>query len=224
MRAGQAQPPAGGSGGDDSGRGDPGRGDPGRDHAGRDDPSRDAGADADAAAATATAPSRRRVFFALWPDAETRAAIVRATRRAVRLSGGAPMAKERLHVTVAFLGGLTPEQLERARSALPIAVGPFELVLDTLGVWPASRTLWIAGREVPPALNELELRLWDALQQRGFEREPRIYRPHLTLARRARAVDETVAPIAWRASEIVLAESLPVARGVHYEILERWPL
>lgn len=169
-------------------------------------------------------PSRRRIFFALWPDAATSAAIVRTTRDAVRLSGGAPMAKERLHVTVAFLGEITAEELERARSALPVAVGPFELVLDTLGVWPASRVLWIAAREVPPALNDLELRLWEALEERGFVREERIYRPHLTLARRARDVAETVAPVAWQVTEIVLAESLPVTRGVHYEVLQRWPL
>lgn len=167
---------------------------------------------------------RRRVFFALWPDEETSRAIVRATRRAVRVSGGAPMARERLHVTVAFLGGLTAEQLELARGVMPIGVGPFELELDVLGVWPQSRTLWLAGRRVPPALNELHERLAVALEERGFEREQRIYRPHVTLARRARAVDETVDAIVWPVRDVVLAESLPVPRGVHYEILERWPL
>src|SRR5262245_61104038 len=47
-------------------------------------------------------PRRRRVFFGLWPDETIAAAIVRATKRAVRLSGGRPIAKERLHITVAF--------------------------------------------------------------------------------------------------------------------------
>jgi 2'-5' RNA ligase len=73
-------------------------------------------------------------------------------------------------------------------------------------------------------LNALEQRLWDALEPRGFAREERTYRPHVTLARRARAVEEAVDPVVWHASEIALAESLPVPRGVHYEILERWPL
>jgi 2'-5' RNA ligase len=167
---------------------------------------------------------RHRVFYALWPDTATSTAIVRATRRAVRLSGGAPMAKDRLHITVAFLGSLTAEELERARSVMPISVGAFDLTLDMLGIWPGSRTLWLAGRGVPQALNALEQRLWEALEPHGFEREERIYRPHVTLARRARAVEAAVDPVVWHAEDVVLAESLSVPRGVHYEVLERWPL
>src|SRR5690606_21485923 len=120
------------------------------------------GADDGPANAADDRERRRRVFFALWPDADTSGAIVRATRRAVRLSGGAPMARQRLQVTVAFLGGVTPDEREQARGVMPIRVGPFDLSLDTLGVWPHSRTLWLAGRSVPPALNELERRLRSA--------------------------------------------------------------
>ena len=69
-------------------------------------------------------PDRHRVFFALWPDDATRAAISRATREAVRLSGGRPIAKERLHVTVAFLGELTAAGLEAARAVPPIPSRP----------------------------------------------------------------------------------------------------
>ncbi len=84
--------------------------------------------------------------------------------------------------------------------------------------------LWLAARSPPAALLELEQRLWEALESRGFEREPRIYRPHLTLARRARAVEEEVEPAIWHVEELVLAESLTDGRKVHYEVLERWPL
>jgi RNA 2',3'-cyclic 3'-phosphodiesterase len=171
-----------------------------------------------------SAPRRRRVFFALWPDDATRTALVRATRRAVRLCGGRPVAKERLHVTVAFLGELTPEQLELARGAVPIQVGEFDLTLDAIGVWPQSRVLWLAGRAVPDALNQLEQRLWSDLEERGFQREERIYRPHVTLARRARAIEETVDAVHWHVAELALVESLPDGRNVHYEVLDRWPL
>ena len=170
------------------------------------------------------APRLKRVFFALWPDDATRTSLVRATRRGVRLSGGRPIAKERLHVTVAFLGEVDAERLELARGAAPIRVGPFDLVLDLLGVWPQSRVLWLAGREVPDALNTLEHDLWTALEERGFRREERIYRPHVTLARRARAVEETVDPVHWRVTELALVESLPDGRNVHYEVVQRWPL
>jgi len=164
----------------------------------------------------------RRMFFALWPDDATRKLVARATKDAVRRSGGRPIAKERLHVTVAFLGGLTPAGLTIASTVPPVVVGPFTLTLDTIGAFDS--TLWFGARSVPTPLMELERRLWEALEARGFMREPRIYRPHLTLARRARRVDAEVEPVEWPVAELALVESLPAGRNVHYEVLQTWPL
>ena len=169
-------------------------------------------------------PDRHRVFFALWPDDATRGAISRATRDAVRLSGGRPIAKDRLHITVAFLGELTAAGLAVARAVPPISVGPFELALDTVGVWPESKILWLAATVLPDALGELEKRLWDSLAERGFRSEDRDYRPHVTLARRARPVDFAVEPVRFPVRDLALVESFPDGRNVHYEVLERWPL
>ena len=169
-------------------------------------------------------PDRHRVFFALWPDDATRAAISRTTRDAVQASGGRPIAKERLHLTIAFLGELTAAGLAAARGVPPIRVGPFELALDAVGVWPESKILWLAPLTPPAALGELEATLWDALAARGFRPEDRVYRPHVTLARRARPLDGAVAPIRWPVRDLALVESFPDARNVHYEVLERWPL
>lgn len=169
-------------------------------------------------------PDRHRVFFALWPDDATRAAISRATREAVRLSGGRPIAKERLHVTIAFLGELTAAGLEVARGVPPIAVGPFELTFDAVGVWPESKILWLAPSAMPDALAELEAQLWAALVERGFRAEERVYRPHVTLARRARPVEAVVEPVRFAVRDLALVESFPDGRNVHYEVLERWAL
>lgn len=168
--------------------------------------------------------ARRRVYFALWPDDAVRAALVRATRRAVRRSGGKPTPAEKLHVTVAFLGGVDAAALERARTAPPVAVGAFTLPLDTLGTSGRTRILWLTCRHVPPALSALETTLWERLAAAGFEREPRLYRPHVTLARGARAVDEPVEPVQWPVTELALVESVPAGGGARYEVLERWPL
>jgi 2'-5' RNA ligase len=166
----------------------------------------------------------RRVFFALWPDDATRSALRFATQRAVQACGGRPIAKANLHLTVAFLGELTAEGLAKAREVPPIHVGEFEITLDALGVWPESKILWLAPMAPPPALGELEAQLWDGLAERGFRAEERIYRPHVTLARRARAVEETVAPVRWQVRELALVESLPYGKNVHYEVLQTWPL
>jgi 2'-5' RNA ligase len=177
-----------------------------------------------AAAQPAEKPRRRRLFFALWPDEATRGAIARAARRPVRLSGGRPMAKRNLHITIAFLGALDEEGFERAAAVPPIATGAFELVLDLLGYWRESRVLWLAPSVVPTELTALERELWVGLEAQGFERERRIYRPHLTLARRARAVEGSIAPVRWQIAGLALVESVPLPRGVHYEPLREWPL
>ena len=169
-------------------------------------------------------PDRHRVFFALWPDDTTRAAISRATREAVRLSGGRPIAKERLHVTIAFLGELTAAGLDVARGVPPIPVGPFELTFDAVGVWPESKVLWLAPSTMPDALTQLEERLWTELVERGFRAEERVYRPHVTLARRARPVESAVEPVSFPVRDLALVESFPDGRNVHYEVLERWAL
>jgi 2'-5' RNA ligase len=166
----------------------------------------------------------RRVFFALWPDDATRGRLSYATRRAVQACGGRPIAKANLHLTVAFLGELTEQGLALARSVPPIPVGEFELTLDALGVWPESKILWLAPLAPPPALGELTAQLWDGLAQHGFVADERLYRPHVTLARRARAVEETLEPVHWPVRELALVESLPYGKNVHYEVLERWPL
>jgi 2'-5' RNA ligase len=169
-------------------------------------------------------PDRHRVFFALWPDEQTRSALSRATRAAVGASGGRPIAKNNLHLTVAFLGDVTDAALERARAVPPVAVGAFDLTLDTLGLWPDTRLLWLAAQQVPEPLDRLEELLWDGLAAGGFPREQRVFRPHLTLARRARAVEAEIVPVPWHVAELALVESFPIERNVHYEVLQTWPL
>lgn len=170
-----------------------------------------------------TAPAaRRRVFFALWPDERTRLAIIRATRAAVRHCGGRPTPRNNLHVTLAFLGPVTETDLARLRALEPPATAPFELVLDRLGLWPCAQVLWMAPTGVPPPLLALERGLWDRLVGLGFERDPRPYLAHVTVARKAQAACGGADPIRWPVGGIALVESKPGPRSPRYEVLESW--
>jgi 2'-5' RNA ligase len=77
---------------------------------------------------------------------------------------------------------------------------------------------------MPDALTQLEERLWTELVERGFRAEERVYRPHVTLARRARPVESAVEPVSFPVRDLALVESFPDGRNVYYEVLERWPL
>ena len=177
------------------------------------------------AVAEASAPrvQRRRVFFALAPDAGTRSAIVKATRKAVRACRGRPVKPDNLHLTLAVLGALAPAELDAAMAAPPVAAEPLELTLDRLGHFARARVLWLAPSEPPAGLLALERGLWHALGQRGFDRAPGLYHPHVTLARKAGPAAETIRPVSWHVSALSLFESVPVEGGVRYAALKTWP-
>jgi RNA 2',3'-cyclic 3'-phosphodiesterase len=169
--------------------------------------------------------ARRRVFFALWPQPETRAALVAAYRDVVAAVGGDPTADGNLHITVAFLGGLDAAGLTLARAVPPIRVGEFELVLERVAFRRRAQMLWATPLEVPAALAALERRLWNGLERRGFERETRPFRPHLTLARRVCTRCPAVRRrLSFRVTALTLVESLPADRGTRYVPLDHWPL
>ena len=171
---------------------------------------------------TGSQPSRRRVFFALWPSEATRRELLRATRAAVRRSGGRGTPPGNLHVTLAFLGPVTAAELARVVRVPPIRSPDFSIELDRLGFWQGSRVLWLGSTRQPAALLNLERTLRDSLVAIGFERERRPYRAHVTLAHKARPVAQAVDPVIWPVSELALVESRPGARHSVYEVLRTW--
>jgi 2'-5' RNA ligase len=100
-----------------------------------------------------------------------------------------------IHLTLAFLGNLTDEQLEMAKDAAQIAAGqavPFDYHLKGLGIFgPSSqpRVIWMGVEDLPSGqiqgspLQQLHRILSRELEARGFEIEKRPFSPHLTLAR-----------------------------------------
>jgi 2'-5' RNA ligase len=180
-------------------------------------------ADTESGSGAPAKPVRRRVFFALWPDDTARTAIARATRDAVRHCGGKPTPVENLHVTLAFLGPITPDDLAKAEALTPPPAVPFELVLDRLNLWARAQVLWVGSSTVPEALITLERELWDRLVELGFTRERRPYIPHVTLARKAQAARGAITPVPWRIEGIALVESKTGPRSSRYTVLKSWP-
>lgn len=166
---------------------------------------------------------RRRVFFAIWPDEKTRGALTRATRSVVNRCGGRAISPSNLHVTLAFIGSVTETFLMHIQQIPPFASPGFELVFDRLGFWSGPRVLWTSPSQIPTALIELELVLWNRLAGIGFERQKSSYRPHVTLARRAKFIEESISPVSWSVSGLALVESKLDGRYPTYEVLEAWP-
>ena len=169
----------------------------------------------------------RRLFFAVWPDEQTRLRLTHAASGLLRRGGGRPVPPANFHLTLAFLGNVEPARLPDIEAAGDRCQGePFTITLDRLGFWRRSRILWLGASEVPGPLRALAETLWSSLDACGFERERRTFHPHVTLARRAAPLRRagTPAPIAWSVDGFSLVESVAGQRGSQYEVLATWPL
>jgi len=173
----------------------------------------------------AAAAAPLRLFFALWPDAATRAALAEWGRRMHRVTGGRPTRPEAIHQTLAFLGDCTPARLaEIAAAAGRVRPRRFELVLDRAGVWQHNRVAWAGAAAVPPELDALVAELRAGLVAARLAFDPKPFVPHVTLVRKARpgAALPALEPIRWSIAEFVLVRSVLRPDGSDYAIQGRW--
>ena len=170
-------------------------------------------------------PMTERWFFALWPDPETAGALATQARPLLTRAARAAHPLD-IHLTLRFLGELSPEALRAAaRVGDALQAGGSRLRIDRAGWFPRARVLWCAPTRAPEALCDLVARLEQALAAHGFPPEARPYRPHLTLARQFRAEGPLVwgEPVVWEAGDFVLARGLE-GQVPRYAAVRRWPL
>lgn len=124
----------------------------------------------------------QRCFIGLTPDLPTRT-ILAAYRTP---SQARATLFDDLHLTLAFLGGLTQEQAETLADALPalaLAVPP--LRFDGLESWPEDEParVMVATYRVPPPLAKLVENVQQRVRGMGLPVDARPFRAHVTLAR-----------------------------------------
>lgn len=157
-----------------------------------------------------------RLFYALWPDEAVLRALER-TQVALRGAGsGRFTRRERLHVTLHFLGERGAEGVQPAMEALEAAAGggSLPLSLGPIGTFGREGTLYASVCDETGRLRALA----EALGARH-------YVPHITLARNYRGdfAHVQVPEAAWTAREAHLVESR-LGRAAQYSILHtvRW--
>ena len=165
-----------------------------------------------------------RMFFALWPDADTRTRLADVTA-ALRLAGAArQVPRENYHLTLAFVGEVAVSQLAVLQQTGRSQQGSGCMIrLDACEHWQDARILAAVARETPAALIELWTRLRTALNPRH---PPAPMRAHVTLARKVAqaSVLQAMSPIYWSAKSFSLVRS--DTRGPHsvYTVVDTWPL
>jgi 2'-5' RNA ligase len=163
-----------------------------------------------------------RLFVALWPGPVTRAAISEWQRGWEWPAHAAPVQADRLHLTLHFLGDVPAQRLPQITAGLRGPFEPFALRLGHGEIWPNSVAV-LEPADTPPELQRLHAALRDPVIALGLAVDARPFRPHVTLARRARGakLPAQQARLRWRVDDgYVLVCSLPGGAG--YQVVERY--
>jgi len=145
------------------------------------------------------------------------------------------------HLTLKFLGQIPTiltDRLIANLSSHPLPVSGFRLHIGNAGAFPNKRrprVLWLSTTSAPETgVRDLHLALDNRLNDLGFEKETKPFRPHLTLSRIKHSFDSAAL---WRCIDsqpfksesfavrnFVLMESLQGKGGVRYRVLQNLSL
>ncbi len=163
-----------------------------------------------------------RLFLALWPGPRTRAALAACRDGWHWPPGARPVATDRLHLTLHFIGAVPRPRLPALVEGLQLPCPRFALEFGHAELWPRG-TAVLRPLDEPPALPELHARLGAALRRLELPVEARAFRPHVTLARRAAGARPGPPPprLRWPVQSYALVQSLPGPPG-GYRVLCRY--
>lgn len=165
-----------------------------------------------------------RLFFALWPPPAAARILADWAGKAARDTGGKPVAAEKIHLTLAFLGDADPK--EAIAAAKEIHGEAFDLPIEESEYWKRNRIVWVGPRQIPAPLERLVTALQLELFRAEFILERRPFAAHVTLLRKARmalALPD-LPPVRWHASDFVLVQSHTSRTGPTYATVQGFPL
>ena len=161
----------------------------------------------------------KRLFFALWPSSRQRELLRDTINPALSTVEGTPVDRAGWHVTLVFIGDFPEERIPGLMSAVEIIdPGEIRLRFDSVTFWQRPKVACMHARTTPPPLEHLVKSLQQALIPFGYAPDPRVYRPHITVARKVRTFQEVplARPIELTWTEFDLVESISDRGTVRY--------
>jgi 2'-5' RNA ligase len=169
---------------------------------------------------------RHRVFFALTFTPDICQQLDR-WRRHIPLSGGRWIAMANFHLTLSFLGDVDDRLLEQLLQHPFATLPPFDLPFGQLGYFSKAQVLFVHPNETPDTLLQLQKSCEQLKASLRLGKPEAHYTAHISLAR------DAIAPIpaatqllnfSSRHHAFCLMQSQPGSDGVHYRVLQSWPL
>ncbi|HIE14976.1 TPA: RNA 2',3'-cyclic phosphodiesterase [Candidatus Bathyarchaeota archaeon] len=130
---------------------------------------------------------------------------------------------ENIHVTIKFLGEVTPFMLNRIYEVMRnLSFQPFDIEIKGLGAFPSPnypRIIWVGIEKGSSELTSIFNMLEHSLRRLGFRSERRGFSPHLTIARvksgrKREALTHLLKELAKREFGIVRARCLRLKRSI----------
>jgi len=169
-----------------------------------------------------------RLFIAANFNKDTRLKLI-ALRDEVRTRSvrGSFVTPENLHLTLAFLGECSPEQVAAAKKVMnKTDFVPFDIRIDSLGRFKRDGSdLWWAGVQENKSMLDLQRRLSDNLTRAGFLLDKNSFKPHITLGRKVvtRINPRRVETFGQTVSSIDLMKSESIDRVLTYTPIHSVP-
>ena len=168
-----------------------------------------------------------RVFYALWPDTDTRARIAEAAGALSLGNAARTVPQENYHLTLAFAGEVSPARLAVLQQVgRDLRLAGCTIRFDASEYWPDSQAVVALAREAPVELTELSRELHNFVGTRRLDRMHRPLRPHVTLARKVTQapVQQALSPFHWRTRSFSLVCSDTSGARSVYTVVDTWPL
>ena len=128
---------------------------------------------------------------------------------------------ENLHLTLAFLGECSPQQMKMIKTVLDHTIfSNFTLELYKVGYFKGDKgNIWWVGLKESKCLSDLQADLCNRLEQMGFLMENRKFTPHITIAREVKMKSGYVQPEAPQTSFYVASIELMKSERINGKLV-----
>lgn len=182
-----------------------------------------------------------RTFIGIFPPSGVQSAVAQIqTSLKIDSSPVRWEIQSKFHITLKFLGNISPAQSEQVRSLLMatgLSVGRFEVLFTRVGCFPtveSPKIVWIgSSREENAPLSDCSAVVDHLCVCAGFKTEERAFLPHMTLGRvkgkisrnlLKRIENTTFVPIQFLCTELLVMKSDLSPSGSAYSQLFTIPL